>query len=254
MEDMLRACVLTYGKDWEQSLPYAEFSYNNGYQASLGMSPFEALYGRKCRTPLMWFEVGERALVGPALIKEAEERVAEIREKLKAAQSRQKSYADKKRREVSFSPGDFAYLKVSPIRGTRIFQVHGKLAPRYIGPYKVLKRVGEVAYRLELPEEMSDIHPVFHISQLRRCLKVLEEKRVPVETIDFAPRFLVSGGARQDSGHSGQKDKDIRSTGLQSPMEKTWSRRSHVGTRGLIEERVSPPVQELAESRGRDSF
>ena len=78
-------------------MPYAEFSYNNGYQASLTISPFEALYGRKCRTPLMWSEVGEHALVGPALIKEAEERVAEIREKLKAAQSRQKSYTDKKR-------------------------------------------------------------------------------------------------------------------------------------------------------------
>jgi hypothetical protein len=135
----------------------------------------------------MWSEVGERALVGPALIKEAEERVADIREKLKAAQSRQKSYADRKRREASFNPGDFAYLKVSPIRGTRRFQVHRKLAPRYIGPYKVLKRVGAIAYRLELPEEMSDIHPVFHVSQLRRCLKVLEEKRVPVETIDLQP-------------------------------------------------------------------
>jgi hypothetical protein len=99
----------------------------------------------------MWLEVGERALVGPALIREAEERVAEIREKLKAAQSQQKSYADKKRREASFNPRDFAYLKVSPIRGTRIFQVHGKLPPRYIGPYKVMKRVGIVAYRLELP-------------------------------------------------------------------------------------------------------
>ena len=115
MEDMLRACVLTYGKDWEQSLPYAEFSYNNSYQASLGMSPFEALYGRKCRTPLMWSEVGEHTIVRPALIKEAEEKVTEIREKLKAAQSRQKSYADKKRREVNFSKGDFVYLKVSPI-------------------------------------------------------------------------------------------------------------------------------------------
>jgi hypothetical protein len=89
----------------------------------------------------MWSEVGERALVGPALIKEAEERVVDIREKLRAAQSRQKSYADKKRREASFNPIDFVYLKVSPIRGTRRFQVHGKLAPRYIGPYKVLKRV-----------------------------------------------------------------------------------------------------------------
>jgi hypothetical protein len=135
----------------------------------------------------MWSEVGEHALVGPALIKEAEERVADIREKMKATQSRQNSYADKKRREASFNPGDFAYLKVSPIRGTRRFQVHEKLAPRYIGPYKVLKRAGAIAYRLELPEEMSDIHPVFRISQLRRCLKVLEEKQVPVETIALQP-------------------------------------------------------------------
>jgi hypothetical protein len=180
---MLRACVLTYGKDWEQSLPYAEFSYNNSYQASLGMSPFEALYGRKCRTPLMWSEVGERALVGPALIKEAEERVVEIREKLKAAQSRQKSYSDKKRREVSFNLGDFVYLKVSPIRGTRRFQVHGKLAPRYIGPYRVQKKIGAVAYCIELPETMADIHPVFHVSQQRRCLRVPEKERVPEEEI-----------------------------------------------------------------------
>ncbi|WVZ80707.1 hypothetical protein U9M48_028164 [Paspalum notatum var. saurae] len=121
MEDMLRACVLTYGKDWESSLPYAEFSYNNGHQTSLGMAPFEALYGRKCRTPLMWSEAGERTLLGPALIKEAEEKVAEIRARLKEAQSRQKSYADNRRRELSFQAGDSVYLKVSPIRGTRRF-------------------------------------------------------------------------------------------------------------------------------------
>jgi transposase InsO family protein len=185
IQDMLRAYVLTYGKEWEQSLPYAEFSYNNSYQASLGMSPFEALYGRKCRTPLMWSEVGERALVGPALIKEAEERVAEIREKLKAAQSQQKSYSDKKRREISFNPGDYVYLKVSPIRGTRRFRVHGKLAPGYIGPYRVQKKIGAVAYRLELPEGMADIHPVFHVSQLRRCLRVPEKGRVPEEEINL---------------------------------------------------------------------
>ena len=85
MEDMLRACILTYGKNWEHSLSYAEFSYNNSYQASLGMSPFEALYGKKCRTPLMWSEVGGRTLTGTALMKEAEDHVAKIREKLKAA-------------------------------------------------------------------------------------------------------------------------------------------------------------------------
>ncbi|WVZ53464.1 hypothetical protein U9M48_004403 [Paspalum notatum var. saurae] len=123
MEDMLRACALTYGTNWEASLPFAEFSYNNGRQASLGMAPFEALYGRKCRTPLMWSEVGERSLVGPALIKEAEEKVAEVRARLKEAQSRQKSYADGRRRELSFEEGDSVYLKVSPIRGTKRFQV-----------------------------------------------------------------------------------------------------------------------------------
>ena len=90
--------------------------------------------------------------------------MAEIREKLKAAQSRQKSYADKRRRELYFEVGDLVYLKVSSIRGTRRFQVQGKLAPRYIGPYRVVKTIGAIAYRIQLPEEMSDIHPVFHVS------------------------------------------------------------------------------------------
>ncbi|WVZ81665.1 hypothetical protein U9M48_029018, partial [Paspalum notatum var. saurae] len=169
MEDMLRACVLTYGKDWESSLPYAEVSYNNGHQTSLGMAPFEALYGRKCRTPLMWSEAGERTVLGPALIKEAEEKVAEIRARLKEAQSRQKSYADNRRRELSFQVGDSVYLKVSPIRGTHRFQVKGKLAPRYIGPYPMVRQVGKVAYKLRLPESMSDIHDVFHVSQLENA-------------------------------------------------------------------------------------
>jgi hypothetical protein len=181
---MLRACVLTYGKDWEKSLSYAEFSYNNSYQASLGMSPFEALYGRKCRTPLMWSEVGEQTLLKPSLIKEAEDRVAEIREKLKEAQSRQKSYFDKRRRELSFVVGDFVYLKVSPIQGTRRFEVRGKLAPRYIGPYQVLQIIGAIAYRIWLPEEMSDIHNVFHVSQLKKCLRVPQEQISP-DTIDL---------------------------------------------------------------------
>ena len=186
LEDMLRACVLTYGKDWEKSLSYAEFSYNNSYQTSLKMSPFEALYGRKCRTPLMWSEVGERCLYGPALIKEAEEHVAKVRENLKAAQSRQKSYADTRRRNLEFETGDHVYLKVSPIRGTRRFRIRGKLAPRYIGPYKILSRIGAVAYRLALPEEMADIHNVFHVSQLKKCLRIPEEQ-VPIEVMDLQP-------------------------------------------------------------------
>ncbi|WVZ59151.1 hypothetical protein U9M48_009343 [Paspalum notatum var. saurae] len=186
MEDMLRACVLTYGKDWESSLPYAEFSYNNGHQTSLGMAPFEALYGRKCWTSLMWSEAGERTLLGPALIKEAEEKVAEIRARLKEAQSLQKSYADSRRRELSFQAGDLVYLKVSPIRGTRRFQVKGKLAPRYIGPYPIVRRVGKVAYKLQLPESMSDIHDVFHVSQLRKCLR-MPKQHIAQETVELQP-------------------------------------------------------------------
>jgi hypothetical protein len=107
---MLRACVLSYGTKWEDCLPFAEFSYNNSYQASLQMAPFEALYGRKCRTPLNWSETGESQIFGPDIIKEAEEQVQLIRNRLKAAQSWQKSYADSKRRPVTFNVGDFVYL------------------------------------------------------------------------------------------------------------------------------------------------
>ena len=126
--------MLSYGKDWERRLSYAEFTYNNSYQASIKMSPFEALYGRKCRTPLMCSKVGERPFFGPEAIKEAAENVAKIRENLKTAQSRQKSYANKRRRDLSFEDGDRFYLKVSPLRGTKRFHVRGKLAPRFVGP------------------------------------------------------------------------------------------------------------------------
>jgi transposase InsO family protein len=115
LEDMLRACALDYGSSWDENLPYAEFSYNNSHQASIEMAPFEALYGRKCNTPLLWSGVGERSLFGPDIIKDAEEKVHLIRNRLKIAQSRQKSYADSKRREVTYEVGDRAYLRVSPL-------------------------------------------------------------------------------------------------------------------------------------------
>jgi hypothetical protein len=164
LEDLLRACVLAFDRSWESSLPYTEFSYNNNYQASIKMSPFEALYGRKCQTPLMWSNVGEKTLEGPAFVKEAEEKVSLIRRRLLEAQSRQKSYADNRRRELRFEEGDFVYLKVSPMHGVKRFQVKGKLSPRFVGSYPIIGRVGSAAYRLELPESMSDIHNVFHVS------------------------------------------------------------------------------------------
>ena len=115
---MLRACVLTYGNSWEESLPYAEFAYNNSYQASLQIAPFEALYGRRCRTTLNWPENGDSHIFGPDMLKEAEEKVKMIRGRLKTAQSRQKSYYDRKHREISFEPGELVYLRVSPrLRG-----------------------------------------------------------------------------------------------------------------------------------------
>jgi hypothetical protein len=136
LEDMLRACALQDKIGWDKRLPYAEFSYNNSYQASLKMSPFEALYGRNCRTPLHWDQLGERHVFGPAILLEAEENIRMVRENLKAAQSRQRSYADTRRRELSFEIGDYVYLKVSPIKGIKRFGVKGKLAPRYIGSYR----------------------------------------------------------------------------------------------------------------------
>ena len=134
LEDMLRACVLAHGSKWEDCLPYAEFSYNNSYQTSLKMSPFEALYGRKCRTPLNWSQTGDNRIFGTDLMLEAEKQVKEIQDRLKAAKSRQKSYYDNKHRKVNFEPEEYVYLRVTPMKGVRRFHTRGKLAPRYIGP------------------------------------------------------------------------------------------------------------------------
>ena len=152
LEDMLRACALANATKWDKSLPYAEFSYNNSYQASLQMSPFEALYGRACRTPLNWSETAERLVLRPDIIQEAEEQVAMIRERLKIAQSRQKSYADNRRRDLSFEAEDYVSLRVTPLRSVKRFHAKGKLAPRYVGPFKILEHRGEVTYQLELPQ------------------------------------------------------------------------------------------------------
>jgi hypothetical protein len=182
LEDMLRACALQHGGSWDKSLPYAEFSYNNSYQATLKMSPFEALYGRKCRTPLYWDQTGERQFFGPELIQEAEEQVRIIRENLRVAQTRRKSYAENRRRPLEFEEGYHVYLKVSPLCGMRRFKVKGKLSPRFIGPFMIFRRVGEMAYQLELPDNLSNVHNVFHVSQLKKCLRVPEEQ-LPMEEL-----------------------------------------------------------------------
>nr|ABF95994.1 retrotransposon protein, putative, Ty3-gypsy subclass [Oryza sativa Japonica Group] len=176
LEDMLRACVLDFGKTWDKSLPYAEFSYNNSYQASIQMAPYEALYGRKCRTPLLWDQVGESQVFGTDILREAEAKVRIIRDNLKVAQSRQKSYADNRRRDLEFAVDDFVYLRVTPLRGVHRFRTKGKLAPRYVGPFRITARRGEVAYQLELPASLGNVHDVFHVSQLKKCLRVPSEQ------------------------------------------------------------------------------
>jgi hypothetical protein len=118
-KDMLRACVIHYGKNWDKCLSLAEFSYNNSYQSSLKMAPFEALYGRRCRTPLNWSQAGEREIFGPDLVLEAEDKVRVIRKNLEAAQARQKSYHVKRRKPLQFEVGDHVYLKVSPTKGVQ---------------------------------------------------------------------------------------------------------------------------------------
>jgi hypothetical protein len=151
------------------------------------MSPFEALYGWRCRTPINWSESGERPFFGSDLVKDAEDQVKIIRENLRIAQSRQKLYAHRRRRELHFKVSDYVYLKVSPFKGTRRFRVKGKLAPRFVGPFQVTKRIGMVAYQLDLPQSFSTVHNVFHISQSKKCL------RVPTDAINLESLNLQAG-------------------------------------------------------------
>ena len=142
LEDMLRACVLSWKGTWEDHLALVEFAYNNSYQASIKMAPYEALYGRRCISPICWETLGERSLVGPHWVQETSKKVQQIRQNLLAAQSRQKSYADIRRRDLEFAVGDLVLLRVSPTKGIVRFGTTGKLSPRYIGPFKIIARVG----------------------------------------------------------------------------------------------------------------
>ncbi|GJS14332.1 putative reverse transcriptase domain-containing protein [Tanacetum coccineum] len=154
LEDMLRACVIDFGKGWDRQLPLVEFSYNNSYHTSIKAAPFEALYGQKCQSPVCWAEVGDAQLNGPVIIHETMKKIIQIKKRIQAARDRQKSYADRRR----------------------------KLNLRYIGPFKILTKVGTVAYRLELPEKLSRVHSTFHISNLKKCFAD-EPLAIPLDEI-----------------------------------------------------------------------
>ncbi|XP_073017798.1 uncharacterized protein [Primulina eburnea] len=155
------------------------------------MAPYEALYGRKCRSPLNWdmdewrgTKNGQERAIRPDIIQEAIDKIELIRQRIQTAQSRQKSYADKWRKDLKFEVGDYVLLKVSPRKGIKRTGKKRKLHPRFVGPFEVIERIGTVAYRLSLPENISGIHNVFHVSQLRKC-KVDSAQLVDHQQIDL---------------------------------------------------------------------
>ena len=193
LEDILRACVLDHKGNWEEHFPLVEFAYNNSYQASIQMAPYEALYGRPCRSPLCWTEVGDSSITGPDLIRDTSEKVSLIRQRLLTAQSRQKSYVDVRRRPLEFEVGDHVFLKVMPKRGVARFGKRGKLSSRLIGPFEILERVGTVVYRLALLPSISGVHEVFHVSMLWKYTSD------PAHVVDWDRLMLtLMGPSRRD--------------------------------------------------------
>ncbi|GKD84442.1 putative reverse transcriptase domain-containing protein, partial [Tanacetum coccineum] len=184
LEDMLWAYAINFGKGWVNHLPLVEFSYNNSYHASIKAAPFEALYGRKCRSPVCWTEVREAQILGPELIQETTEKIIQIKQRMQAARDRQNSYADLKRKPMEFQVGDKVMLKVSPWKGVVRFGKREKLNPRYVRPFELLEKVGEVSYKLELPEKLSRVHNTFHVSNLNKCYAD-EPLAVPLDGLHF---------------------------------------------------------------------
>nr|GEW58809.1 transposon Ty3-G Gag-Pol polyprotein [Tanacetum cinerariifolium] len=190
LEDMLRACVIYFGKSWDRHLPLVEFSYNNSYHTSIKAAPFEALYGQKCRSPVYWAEVEDAQLTGPEIIHETIENIVQIKSMIQAARDRRKSYADLKRKPMDFQVSDRVRLKVSLWKGVVRFGKQWKLNPRYIRTFMVLSKVRDVAYRLELPQQLSRVHNTFHVSNWKKCLSD-ESLVIPLEELRVDDKFHI---------------------------------------------------------------
>ncbi|GKE48432.1 putative reverse transcriptase domain-containing protein [Tanacetum coccineum] len=181
---MMRACVIDFEKGWDRHLPLVEFLYSNSYHTSIKAAPFEALYDHKCRSPVCWAEVGDAQLTGPEIVHDATEKIIHIKKRIQAAHDRQKSYADRRRKPLEFQAKDKLMLRVSPWKWVIRFGKRGKLNPRYIGPFKILAKVRTVAYRLELPNQLSRVHSTFHVSNLKKCFSN-EPLAIPLNEIQI---------------------------------------------------------------------
>ncbi|KAD5803480.1 hypothetical protein E3N88_14840 [Mikania micrantha] len=224
---MLRACIIDFGGSWDDHLSLVEFSYNNSYHASIGMPPYEALYGRRCRTPVCWGGVGQKEVGSKVAVIDLTEKLQQVKARIKAAQDRQKSYADKRRRPIEFEVGYQVLLKVSPWKGVIRFRKRGKLSPRFIGHFRIIARVGKVAYRLDLPDELSGIHPTFHVSHLRKCLAD-DVAYVPLNDIEVDERlnYIEKPVAIVDTKEKQLRNKMVRLVKVQwkhrKGSEATW--------------------------------
>ncbi|GJU53741.1 putative reverse transcriptase domain-containing protein [Tanacetum coccineum] len=195
LEDMLRACVMDFGKGWDRHLPLVEFSYNNSYHTSIKAAPFEALYGRKCRSPICWAEVGDAQLTGPEIVHETTEKIIQIKKRIQAARDRQKSYADRRRKPLEFEVGDKVMLKVSPWKGVIRFGKRGKLNPRYIGPFRIIAKVSqfEEDEPLAIPLDEIQIDDKLHFIEepveiMDREVKRLKQSRIPIVKVRWNSR------------------------------------------------------------------
>ncbi|KAI3461563.1 hypothetical protein Pfo_018226 [Paulownia fortunei] len=193
------------------------------------MAPYEALYGRKCRSPIHWDEVGERSLLGPKIVQHTAKVVEKIRERMKIAQSRQKSYADKWRKDLEFAIGDHVFLKVAPMKSVMRFGKKEKLSPRYVSPFEILERVGDKAYRVALPPSLSSVHNIFHVSMLRKYISN------PSHMLSYKPFELTPDLAFEEKPVQilDQKEKELRTKKIRlvkvlwrnhSIEEGTWER------------------------------
>ncbi|GKB51132.1 putative reverse transcriptase domain-containing protein [Tanacetum coccineum] len=191
---MLRACVIDFENGWDRHLPLVEFLYNNSYHTSIKVAPFEALYDRKCHSPVCWAEVGKAQLTGPAIIHETTEKIFKIRDRMQAARDRQKSYADKRRRPLEFKVGYKVMLNVAPWKGVMQFGKRGKLNPRYIGPFRIIERIKCLSddtlviplEEIQLDDKLNFVEEPIEI--MDREVKQLKRSRIPIIKVRWNAR------------------------------------------------------------------